>query len=132
VGGGKSPELLVANLIAFLHSAKSFFEMLLMQAKNVREETQGRRFYPLRPARHLKPAAAEPRPVHGIGDRVFYEVIGIQEGDGEERVMHKTDIGINAGVIWYLLRKNGTLSIKEIGETRSFPRIVLICTLCYF
>jgi hypothetical protein len=34
--------------------------------------------------------------------------------------MYKTDIGINAGVIWRLLSEKGELSIREIGEYAHF------------
>jgi hypothetical protein len=34
--------------------------------------------------------------------------------------MYKTDIGINAGVIWRLLSEKGELSIREIGEYTHF------------
>ena len=34
--------------------------------------------------------------------------------------MLKNDIGINAGVIWHLLREKGNLTIREIGEYTHF------------
>ncbi|WP_029904653.1 winged helix-turn-helix domain-containing protein [Prevotella sp. 10(H)] len=34
--------------------------------------------------------------------------------------MLKSDIGINAGIIWNLLAENGKLTLREIGELTNF------------
>jgi hypothetical protein len=43
--------------------------------------------------------------------------------------MYKTDIGINAGVIWRLLSEKGKLSIREIGELTNFRETFLMLSL---
>jgi hypothetical protein len=43
--------------------------------------------------------------------------------------MYKTDIGINAGVIWRLLSDKGTLSIREIGEFTHYRESFLFLAL---
>jgi hypothetical protein len=37
--------------------------------------------------------------------------------------MYKTDLGINAGVIWRLLSEKGELSVREIGENGIFKQL---------
>jgi hypothetical protein len=43
--------------------------------------------------------------------------------------MYKTDIGINAGVIWRLLSDKGALSIREIGEFTHYREMFLFLAL---
>lgn len=43
--------------------------------------------------------------------------------------MNKTDIGINAGIIWRLLNAKGTLSFKEIEEYTQFEETYVMLAL---
>ena len=43
--------------------------------------------------------------------------------------MLKHDIGINAGIIWNLLRKNGALTVRKIGEITGLKEVLITMTL---
>ncbi len=43
--------------------------------------------------------------------------------------MYKTDIGINAGVIWHLLSDNGALTIEEIQEMTGYKEDFILFSL---
>ena len=43
--------------------------------------------------------------------------------------MWKNDIGVNAGIIWNLLREKSALTIKEIGEITGFQESFLFLSL---
>jgi hypothetical protein len=43
--------------------------------------------------------------------------------------MYKTDIGINAGVIWHLLSENGALTIEEIQEITGYKESLILLSL---
>lgn len=44
-------------------------------------------------------------------------------------LMLKSDIDINAKVIWHLLISEGALSVRQIGELTDFKEIMIILSL---